>query len=149
MQIGPAVLRGERLPVPERSRLLGPSPSCATTFSRYLQLMTKCTERQPHLRPSFSEIADELGKLLADEVSASASAAASGPGTAAPPGGAQDGSSLNLCVICMERPCNAGLVHAAEEMIHRCCCHECAVDLRESGMPCPLCRLPFVVMKLF
>ncbi len=107
------MLRGEKLPIPERCLLPGSSPSCATTLDRYLQLMTKCTEQQPHRRPSFSEVAEELGKMLVSEVLASATS--SSPGTIPSAAAAQDASSLNLCVICMERPCNVGLVHVAEK----------------------------------
>ena len=54
----------------------------------------------------------------------------------------------DLCVICMDSPKDATIVH--EGSGHNCCCMACARAEQQSGRPCPLCRLPIeMVIKHF
>jgi hypothetical protein len=55
---------------------------------------------------------------------------------------------LKECVICMERPREAGFVHAGT--MHMVVCRKC-VGLVEVGDPCPMCRVPVehVVSAIF
>ena len=46
---------------------------------------------------------------------------------------------LQLCVVCMEQPRNATIVHG--ETGHICCCVECATQTRLRSGQCPICRL--------
>ena len=69
-------------------------------------------------------------------VSACGGASDGGPATAAP---AED-EDANLCVICMQQPRDATIVHG--DSGHICCCIACATLLKERGMTCPMCRTP-------
>eukprot|EP00808_Paulinella_micropora_P031371 g71389.t1 len=40
------------------------------------------------------------------------------------------------CAVCMERPVEAVFAPCG----HRCCCAECATELRQGGQSCPICR---------
>ena len=42
------------------------------------------------------------------------------------------------CIICMELPKNATLIHG--DSGHCCCCWTCAIILKQRGDPCPICR---------
>ena len=42
------------------------------------------------------------------------------------------------CVICMDRPKAATLVHGGTG--HMCACLPCARTLHRMGQPCPICR---------
>ena len=53
-------------------------------------------------------------------------------------------SEDSSCIVCMERPRNATIVHG--ETAHACCCIECAKQLQAAGQPCPMCRLPIDVV---
>ncbi|XP_078376243.1 uncharacterized protein LOC144659637 isoform X2 [Oculina patagonica] len=44
------------------------------------------------------------------------------------------------CIICMEQPKNATLIHG--DTGHCCCCWACAQVLKQRGDPCPICRAP-------
>lgn len=44
------------------------------------------------------------------------------------------------CIICMENPKNATLIHG--DTGHCCCCWPCAQVLKQRGDPCPICRAP-------
>lgn len=45
------------------------------------------------------------------------------------------------CVICLAAPATAGFLHG--ESVHKCCCRECAQDLKKARVPtCPMCREP-------
>ena len=47
---------------------------------------------------------------------------------------------MGQCVICMEQPKNATLVHG--DTGHACCCISCGDTLKERNIPCPICRAP-------
>ncbi|KAG2260887.1 hypothetical protein Bca52824_080181 [Brassica carinata] len=49
----------------------------------------------------------------------------------------------DLCVICLDRKCDAVFVQCG----HMCCCLTCSEKLQ--GKPCPLCRKPVVVLKIY
>jgi hypothetical protein len=52
------------------------------------------------------------------------------------------------CVICMEKPSDATLVHGRSA--HVCCCLECASNLQHMGHSCPMCRKPIeAVLQLY
>lgn len=44
------------------------------------------------------------------------------------------------CIICMEQPKNATVIHG--DTGHCCCCWACAQVLKHRGDPCPICRAP-------
>ena len=44
----------------------------------------------------------------------------------------------DLCIICMEQPKNASLIHG--DSGHIICCIGCANRLKQSHVPCPVCR---------
>lgn len=67
MQIRSAVLRGDQLPLPERSELPGPAPIGERTYLRYYRLMNQCMEENPEDRPEFMEILRELTGMAAKE----------------------------------------------------------------------------------
>ena len=106
MQVIPSVLNGQRLPIPGESSLPGPAPSSETTLPRYLQLIFKCTSRDPGSRPSFQETLDILQDVLQTE-----GVAAGGSFTGASPSGSQ---SPEMCVICFGRECDVALVHVQD-----------------------------------
>ena len=58
------------------------------------------------------------------------------------PGSDDDGG---MCVVCMDEPATAGLLHG--DTVHRCVCHECARRLMANRRACPLCnaRIDMVV----
>ena len=62
---------------------------------------------------------------------------AAGESADAPPANNFDEST---CVICMELPRNAMIVH--EDTGHFCCCLACALREQQRGQPCPICRQP-------
>jgi len=52
------------------------------------------------------------------------------------------------CVICMEKPTDATLVHGTTA--HVCCCLLCAHNLQLLQQACPMCRKPIEsVLQLF
>jgi len=52
------------------------------------------------------------------------------------------------CVICMERPTDATLVHG--NSAHVCCCLPCATSLKSMDQSCPMCRKPIeAVLRLY
>ena len=52
------------------------------------------------------------------------------------------------CVICMENPTDATLVHGSTA--HVCCCLPCAQNLKRLEQSCPMCRKPIEsVLQLF
>ena len=52
------------------------------------------------------------------------------------------------CVICMENPTDATLVHGSTA--HVCCCLACAKNLQQLKQSCPMCRKPIEsVLQLF
>ena len=70
-------------------------------------------------------------------------------GRICPSGSVENKNNSSLCVICEENCPSVGLVHAEEKRIHRCCCERCAQVLIERGMPCPICRSPFEIMRIY
>lgn len=62
-----AVLRGDQLPLPDRSELPGPAPTCDRTYIRYYRLMNRCMEEYPENRPEFMEILRELTGMATKE----------------------------------------------------------------------------------
>ena len=55
----------------------------------------------------------------------------------------------HVCIICMERPRDALLLHAGDEG-HTCTCFRCAQQLVDASMTCPICRQPILrVIKHF
>ena len=54
----------------------------------------------------------------------------------------------DTCVICMEAPTDATLVHGGSA--HVCCCLSCAQNLQRLEQTCPMCRKPIEqVLQLF
>lgn len=52
------------------------------------------------------------------------------------------------CVICMENPTDATLVHGSSA--HVCCCLSCANNLKSLEQSCPMCRKPIeAVLRLY
>eukprot|EP00808_Paulinella_micropora_P019380 g35662.t1 len=51
------------------------------------------------------------------------------------------------CAVCMARPVEVVFAPCG----HRCCCAECATELRQGGRPCPICRVKIesVVQRVF
>lgn len=49
-------------------------------------------------------------------------------------------NTVPLCIVCLDSPVNATLVHG--ESGHSCCCLDCATEIKSRGMPCPVCRAP-------
>ncbi len=45
------------------------------------------------------------------------------------------------CVVCLAAPATVALVHGSTG--HRCCCPDCAQQLRAAKQACPMCRQPF------
>ncbi|XP_028392354.1 E3 ubiquitin-protein ligase Mdm2-like isoform X2 [Dendronephthya gigantea] len=58
-------------------------------------------------------------------------------GATGPPGAQDD---VGNCVICLERPKDATIVHGTTG--HVCCCTYCASELFRRGENCPICRAP-------
>ena len=59
-----------------------------------------------------------------------------------------DAADELMCVICMDRPTDATLVHGASA--HVCCCLECANSLYARDQSCPMCRKPIEsVLRLY
>jgi len=55
----------------------------------------------------------------------------------------------HACIVCMERPRDALLLHAGDEG-HTCTCSRCAQQLVDASMACPICRQPILrVIKHF
>ena len=53
-----------------------------------------------------------------------------------------------VCLICMENPTDATLVHG--DTAHVCCCLGCAQSLRALEQNCPMCRKPIeAVLRLY
>ena len=52
----------------------------------------------------------------------------------------EDTDVNNKCIICMENPKNATLIHG--DTGHCCSCWACAQVLKQRGDPCPICRAP-------
>ncbi|XP_009116974.2 E3 ubiquitin-protein ligase SPL1 isoform X3 [Brassica rapa] len=51
----------------------------------------------------------------------------------------------DLCVICLDRKCDAVFLECG----HMCCCLTCSLSLELQGKRCPLCRKPVVVLKIY
>jgi E3 ubiquitin-protein ligase Mdm2 len=47
-------------------------------------------------------------------------------------------SQEDLCVVCMENPRNASIIHG--DSGHIVCCLDCANILKAKGNSCPVCR---------
>jgi membrane protease subunit (stomatin/prohibitin family) len=60
------------------------------------------------------------------------------PNPANPNDNAEDLESTDECVICMDKPKNATLIHG--DCGHSCCCLECARSLHANRGNCPICR---------
>jgi hypothetical protein len=75
--------------------------------------------------------------LNAMTLSESGASAASSIHPPAPPSSTDD---IALCIVCMEWPTVATLIHG--ETGHECCCMTCARLLKERATGCPICRLP-------
>jgi hypothetical protein len=43
-----------------------------------------------------------------------------------------------LCIICLEKPKDATIVHG--DTAHVCCCFACAKSMKDGGLRCPICR---------
>ena len=52
----------------------------------------------------------------------------------------EDTDDNSKCIICMEQPKNATVIHG--DTGHCCCCYACAQVLKQRGDPCPICRAP-------
>ena len=52
----------------------------------------------------------------------------------------EDTDDNSKCIICMEQPKNATIIHG--DTGHCCCCLQCAQVLKLRGDPCPICRAP-------
>jgi E3 ubiquitin-protein ligase Mdm2 len=66
----------------------------------------------------------------------------------APPAHSSAPPDETVCIICMDEPRNATLVHG--DTGHVCCCLKCAQDLKAKGLACPMCRKPIdVVIRQF
>lgn len=52
----------------------------------------------------------------------------------------EDTDDNSKCIICMEQPKNATVIHG--DTGHCCCCWACAQVLKQRGDPCPICRAP-------
>ncbi|XP_032239542.2 uncharacterized protein LOC5514038 isoform X2 [Nematostella vectensis] len=50
----------------------------------------------------------------------------------------EDDEYAHLCIICLENPKNATLIHG--DTGHLCCCWSCAQVLKRRCDPCPICR---------
>ena len=65
-------------------------------------------------------------------------------------GGTSTGAEADelTCVICMEEPTDAVLVHGGSA--HVCCCQGCARNLQALDASCPMCRKPIeAVLRLY
>ena len=62
-----AVRNGEKLPIPELGQLPGPAPRFADALKRFTDLVLKCTERDPALRPRMRAALNELKDLCITE----------------------------------------------------------------------------------
>jgi hypothetical protein len=104
----------------------------------------------PSVQISDGESSDhemEAQRLL--ERSHSAEPACSSSDMAAPaeptqPRMVQDEGLVSACVICMDAPMDATIVH--EETGHVCCCLGCAKGLQAAGHTCPVCRAPITAV---
>ena len=52
----------------------------------------------------------------------------------------EDTDDSSKCIICMEQPKNATVIHG--DTGHCCTCWPCAQVLKQRGDPCPICRAP-------
>ena len=52
----------------------------------------------------------------------------------------EDTDDNSKCIICMEQPKNATIIHG--DTGHCCCCFQCAQVLKLRRDPCPICRAP-------
>ena len=109
------VMRGDALPLPERAALPGPAPACSGTLDAYIALMQQCTSRDPTKRPGFGEIVQKLKFMAAEELRTTGAASAGGPSSGGGDGDG-DGAGSAMCVVCLERPPAAGLVHRSAKM---------------------------------
>jgi len=50
----------------------------------------------------------------------------------------KDDADLKLCIICMEEPKNASIIHGGTG--HQVCCIDCARALQAAKKACPICR---------
>lgn len=71
-----------------------------------------------------------------------------GSGSATPH--AEDDDDEGQCVVCLAAPATAGFLHG--DSVHKCCCRECAVEVKNSRQPtCPLCRqaIDHVILAIY
>jgi len=61
-----SITRGERLDIPPKNELPGPQSGDWVHLDSYIQLMKRCWEHQPSLRPTFEEIGNELQQMIAN-----------------------------------------------------------------------------------
>jgi hypothetical protein len=108
-QITLKVARGERPPVPPAADLPGGS-AAGPWLPRYEALMQRCWEQEPSARLAFGQVVAEL-KSIADEVQPGGAVEAT---ISAGGGGGSAAAASVTCCICMARPPNATLVHAAD-----------------------------------
>ena len=142
-----AILRGDSLPLPERSAVPGPQPLSQTTFDRYVQLMKKCMDMNPSRRPNFPDVAAKLRELAVNESMDPARDHDTTPGGGKRWGRATSISSRNPSTGVME--CGICLSHMggdeAKSMAAPPCghiyCFDCLIQIeRNVGGNCPTCR---------
>eukprot|EP00884_Botryococcus_braunii_P019148 jgi/Botrbrau1/5917/Bobra.0366s0091.2 len=74
------------------------------------------------------------------------------PSVISAPGTPQDDDDDDegQCVVCLAAPATAGFLHG--DSVHKCCCRECAVEVKNSRHPtCPLCRqaIDHVILAIY
>ena len=100
------------MPIPARKDIIGPPPESETTYDTYVALVKQCIDNTPGRRPGFSEVVQRLKTILAEELAATARNAA----TKASSSGSSGAELSVTCVVCLEKPPIAGLVHRQEKM---------------------------------
>ena len=147
LQMLAAILRGDSLPLPERSAVPGPQPLSQTTFDRYVQLMKKCMDMNPSRRPNFPDVAAKLRELAVNESMDPAHDHDTTPGGGKRWGRTTSISSRNPSTGVME--CGICLSHMggdeAKSMAAPPCghiyCFDCLIQIeRNVGGNCPTCR---------
>ena len=57
------------------------------------------------------------------------------------PLGAPSDDNGGLCVVCVDTPASAGVLHGGS--VRRCLCAACAQEYKDRSIPeCPLCKAP-------